>query len=250
MKKNYLIALLVVGTMAFGCKKDEDKAPAKNDTPEVAKTVEPTPEGVPEEAVAAEPMMPAFAAVITHKVADFDKWKAGFDGHMEQRKGAGILGHHVSRDMEDANLVTVYMPMNETEKFTAMLGSDDMKKAMTEAGVQGEPTITMIKPVENKVVMDRDIAGMVMIFEVENFETFMGVFHAHGEAMTKAGILGTAVNRGVENENQIIVLLQADTSEAIMAFMGLPEIQESMGKASIKGETQTMMLNSTAGAMY
>lgn len=243
--------------MVFGCKKkDEEAAPAETPA-EAPKTVEPTAvEPTAVEPAADEPAMPEageeapFAAVIVHKVKDFDKWKAGFDAHQEHRKGAGLMGHHLSRGVEDPNTVMAYFPMATTEKFTEMLKSDDMKKAMAEAGVEGEPEVHMMKPVETKPVIDRDVPGVVLMAEVEDFAAWKTVFDGNAEARTKAGIIGFAVNQIVDKPNMVTVLLQAEKAEELTAFLGTDELKAVMAKGGIKGEPKVMMVNSTAAEMY
>lgn len=246
-----LLTMLICGTMIVGCKKkEEEKAPAEAPA-EATKLADPAAEAPVAPEVAPEAMAaPPFAAVIQHKVADFDKWKVGFDAHMQARKGAGILGHHLSRGVEDPNMVMVYLPMAATEKFTEMLASDDMKKAMKEAGVQGEPKVTMMKPVDGKPITDRDIPGAVIIHEVDNFDTWKAAFDEHAETRTKAGIIGHAVNRAADNENQVVVLIQAEKAEELTAFLGSEDLKAVMAKAGVKGEPEIMMISSFAGAMY
>lgn len=248
MKSKLLFTTLLCTTMVFGCKKEEEAKPTP--APEVTKTVEAekTPEVVPE--VAARPELPPFAAVIIHKVADFDKWKTGFDAHADARKGAGILGHHLSRGTDDANMVYVYLPMAATEKFTEMLASEDMKKAMKESGVEGEPTVIMIKPVDGAAVTDREIPGAVIMHKVADFAAWKTAFDAHAGDRAKAGIIGHAVNHVVDDENQVMVLIQAETADELSAFLGSEELKAAMVSAGVEGEPTITMLNSIPGAMY
>jgi hypothetical protein len=205
----------------------------------------------PEEPTMAESgELPPFAAVIIHKVKDFDKWKVGFDAHMEHRKGAGVLGHQINRGVEDSNMVAAYFPMAATEKFTAMVESDDMKKAMMEAGVEGKPEIHMMKPMENKVILDREMVGLVVMAEVADYAAWKTVFDEHADAHKKAGIIGTAVNQDAKNPNMITVLLQAETAEELTAFWGSAELKEGLKKSGVKGDPKTMMVKSSAVVMY
>ncbi len=188
--------------------------------------------------------------VCSAKVKDFDKWKVGFDAHMDKRKGAGVLGHHISRGVEDANMVTVYLPMATTEKFAEMAKSEDMTKAMMEAGVEGKPEVHMIKPMDNKAILDRDIPGLIIMAEVEDYAAWKTVFDEHAEIHKKANIIGYAVNQDAEDANKIVVLLQAEKTEELAAFLGSKELKDGMKKAGVKGKPKTVMVNSMAATMY
>ncbi len=248
-----LLAVLVCGTMFFGCKKDEAKAPAEPAAAvEATKTAEATAEAVAKDDTAmpeAGEQAP-FAVMVQHKVKDFDKWLVKFDEHLTHRKGAGVLGHHISRNADDENMVSVYFPMATTEKFMEMLKSEDMKKAMTEAGVEGEPVVHVMKPVEGKPVLDRDIPGAVIVHEVEDFAKWKTAFDSHAEARTKAGIIGYAVNQIADKETTIVVLLQAEKAEELTAFMASEDLKTAMAEAGVKGKPAVTMINSSAGAMY
>jgi hypothetical protein len=246
-----LLTMLVCGTMVFGCKKDEKKAPAETPA-EAPKTAEPAADPAPVEptpAPAAEGITP-FAAVVSHKVADFDKWKVGFDAHAEARKGAGIMGHHVNQAADDPNMVSIYFPMMTTEKFTEMLASEDLKKVMKEAGVESEPTVHMMKPVDGEPVLDRELFGAIVMHEVEDYAAWRTKFDAHADARAKAGVVGWAVNQAADNENMIIVLLQAEKAEELTAFMGTEDLKKAMAEAGVKGEPKVQMIKSHAGVMY
>jgi len=250
-----LLAILVCGTMVFACsKKEEDKAPKTEPTTapvEAPKTVEPAEPVAPEEPASTNNTETApFAAVIVHKVKDFAKWKVGFDAHAEHRKTAGVMGHHLSQGADDPNMVAVYMPMATTEKFDEMVKSEDMKKAMMEAGVEGKPEIHMMKPVENNVVLDRDTAGLVVMAEVEDYAAWKVVFDEGSEMAKKAGLIGHAINQDIKDPNKLTVLMQAESTEVLTAFWASDEVKAAIKKSGVKGEPKTMMLKSTAAEMY
>jgi heme-degrading monooxygenase HmoA len=250
------LAVLVRGAMAFGCSKDEKKEATP--TPEATKTADPAPadpapapEPAPEPAAAPMAgMMPAHAAVITQKVKDFDKWKEVFDAHMEARKGASVLGHHISRGIDDANSISVYLPMSSTEKFEEWSKSDGLKAAMEKAGVEGKPMIHMMKPISGKPVLDREVAAMVVIHKVADFDKWKAVYDGFDEARQKAGIIGEAVNRDMKDENNVIVLHQAENIDALKAFVESEDLKKAMKEAGVEGKPTIIMVNQTPAQMY
>ncbi len=95
----------------------------------------------------AEPQAHAF---IIHKVKDYDPWKKAFDDHDAKRVEAGIIGHDLGRAVGDENTIGIHFSLGDQEKAKAFIESEDLKKVMADAGVEGKPTILMANPVETK----------------------------------------------------------------------------------------------------
>ena len=78
---------------------------------------------------------------VRHTVADFDKWHSAFEEDEPNRDSHGLklLGLH--RGLEDSNDVTAVFDLDSVDRAKEFLGSEDLKKAMMEAGVQGMPEI-------------------------------------------------------------------------------------------------------------
>lgn len=84
--------------------------------------------------------LPAF--VVTHHVADFDAWLAGYDAADEVRRSNGIIGHAANRSIDDPSLAIVYHQAESFDTLKAFLESEDLKAAMQKAGVVSEPQAT------------------------------------------------------------------------------------------------------------
>lgn len=78
---------------------------------------------------------------VSHKVKDFDAWKKAFDSHKQTRIDAGLMDRSVAYSLTDNHIVTVVFSVTDLEKAKAFMNSEDLKKKMAEAGVEGPPTI-------------------------------------------------------------------------------------------------------------
>lgn len=78
---------------------------------------------------------------VRHQVADFAKWKSGYDGLVSMRTDRGVKSDGVYQSVDDANDVTVYHEFDTIDAAKAFAGHEDLKKAMDELGVQGAPQI-------------------------------------------------------------------------------------------------------------
>jgi hypothetical protein len=85
-------------------------------------------------------MLPAF--LISHTVADFDQWLAGYDAADDLRSANGIVGHAANRSLENPSLAIVYHQAESFDTLHAFLENPDLKEAMNNAGVTSEPEVS------------------------------------------------------------------------------------------------------------
>ncbi len=78
---------------------------------------------------------------VRHDVADFDHWKRAYDNFDAERKTLGVTGDGVYQADGNPNDVTVYHHFDSMDSAKAFAGSQRLKEVMSEAGVQGQPTI-------------------------------------------------------------------------------------------------------------
>jgi heme-degrading monooxygenase HmoA len=87
-----------------------------------------------------------FVLAINHSVADYDKWKAGYDSMPPTSRGAKFA--RVNRSVDDANLITVVSGFDSLETLQAFVGDPALRQKMKEAGVTSEPRIEIYEEVE------------------------------------------------------------------------------------------------------
>jgi quinol monooxygenase YgiN len=74
-------------------------------------------------------------AVIEHRVADFDAWKAVYDGVRPMQQAGGVRSHRVMQDPADPNLVYVTHVFDTRETADAFFANPELKAGMEQAGV-------------------------------------------------------------------------------------------------------------------
>lgn len=80
-------------------------------------------------------------ALLRHKVSDFTAWKTVFDSIADVRAKAGEKSAQVIQVDGDPNDVMIVFSYDSLDAAKAFLGSNDVKQAMSNAGVQGAPDI-------------------------------------------------------------------------------------------------------------
>jgi len=77
--------------------------------------------------------------LVRHEVRDFDNWKAVFDSAVAMRQAGGEIAAQVFRDIDNPNIVTIINTWDSLENAQAFLGNPDLRNAMEQGGVIGEP---------------------------------------------------------------------------------------------------------------
>jgi len=90
----------------------------------------------------------AIAANVTmfvhHEVADYAKWRQGYDAFKAERKAMGVVRASVFQSIDNPNDVTVTHDFKTVEQAKAFASSDKLKSVMQSAGVKGTPQIWFV----------------------------------------------------------------------------------------------------------
>jgi len=80
--------------------------------------------------------------VVTHKVKDFDAWLKVFDNEgTANRASQGLYDVVLARGVDDPNIVQLVFDIKDLAKARASILSEEKKKLMMSAGVEGKPKI-------------------------------------------------------------------------------------------------------------
>lgn len=88
---------------------------------------------------------PGAFLVVIHKVADFAKWKVGFDTTAQFKRGFGWKGSSIFSIDGDRNNVLVMEEFGSLERAKAFAASPELREAMGKAGVIGPPDIRFLQ---------------------------------------------------------------------------------------------------------
>ena len=89
-----------------------------------------------------------YSLLVAHEVADWDAWKAVFDGHAEARAAAGLTSRGVARGAENPNMVYINFAISDLDAARAFAASEDVKTTMEAAGVVGTPELYFTETVQ------------------------------------------------------------------------------------------------------
>src|SRR5664279_2716139 len=96
---------LCMSLFLFSCGSGGDKKADDSSTDTTAKTATDTTTEKPAEPTLAP--KPSNVLVIQHKVANFAKWKTGYESHDSVRRSYGLTNYVLGRGLKDSNMVLV-----------------------------------------------------------------------------------------------------------------------------------------------
>jgi hypothetical protein len=83
---------------------------------------------------------------ITHHVKDFGTWMKAFDAEGDSvRRANGLITRGIARNLYDSNTVSILFEVSDMAKAKARASSPELKKIMTDAGVDSPPTTRWYK---------------------------------------------------------------------------------------------------------
>jgi hypothetical protein len=86
---------------------------------------------------------------VSHHVKDFGVWLKAYDAEGDSaRRANGLIERGIARNLYDSNTVSILFEVSDMAKAKARMASPDLKKVMTDAGVDSPPTFrwyTLIK---------------------------------------------------------------------------------------------------------
>lgn len=87
--------------------------------------------------------------MVTHRVKDFDAWLKVYDEEgIVKRMEGGLIDRGMARNVDDPNMVTLVFAISDIDKAKALIKSEEQKKVMMDAGVEGVPEMFFYKLVE------------------------------------------------------------------------------------------------------
>jgi hypothetical protein len=83
---------------------------------------------------------------VRHTVSNYQSWRKLYDGFAPVQKAKGVTAQAVYQAADNPNDVTVTHDFATIEAAQAFTKSEELRKAMQEAGVVGTPTIWRVGP--------------------------------------------------------------------------------------------------------
>jgi len=162
---------------------------------------------------------PQNVEVITHKVADFAKWLAAYEGHDSARLANGLHNYVIGRGIEDSNLVTVVLRVDDTTKAMAFAKDPGLKAAMRKGGVLGVPTMTLVTEMWQDTAKIEQTLRARTTYMVKDWDAWEKGFEGGRQERMDNGIMDRAFGHALDDNKKVyLVTVLTDTAKAFAYY--------------------------------
>jgi hypothetical protein len=220
MSAGLLLSACLVLFLFNSCNSGGDKKPASDSAPPV---------------VAAAPAIPKDVMIVKHKVANYAKWKMGYDSGDSIRMANGLHNYVIGRGLEDSNTVMVAMFIDDIEKAKAFAASPMLKDAMKQHGVMGTPEIDYLRRVSSDTTTLPSMDRVMVKHKVKDFDAWKKVYDDDRKNRMDAGLTDRSVSTSVDDKNRVSLVFAFSDMAKVKAFMSSKELAEKMKAGGVEG---------------
>ena len=162
---------------------------------------------------------PQNVEVVVHKVADFAKWLAAYEGHDSARLAMGLHNYVIGRGLEDSNMVTVVLRADDTAKAKAFAKDPGLKTAMKKGGVLGAPTITLLTETWQDTAKIESALRSRTTYMVKDWDAWLKGFEEGKQERMDNGIIDRVVGHDLDDNKKVyVVTVLSDTAKAFAYY--------------------------------
>ncbi|WP_153800919.1 hypothetical protein [Foetidibacter luteolus] len=203
----FCVVLVIVFTSCGGSneKTATTDTTAKTTAPEAPKnTISTTPENL---------------MVVTHKVANFAKWKASYEEHDSMRLANGIHSYVIGRGFQDTNMIMVAVKVDDVAKAKAFAKDASLRKAMQKGGVTGTPSIAFIVTTwQDTASISTDLRSRTS-FTVKDWDAWLKAFEEGRQERIDNGITDRVISHDADDNKKVsLVTAVTDTAKAFAYY--------------------------------
>jgi hypothetical protein len=162
---------------------------------------------------------PQNMVVVYHKVADYTKWLASYEGHDSARLAAGLHNYVIGRGLEDSNMVMVALRADDTAKAKAFAKDPGLKAAMKKGGILGVPTISFVTETwQDTGKTDITLRGRTSL-TVKDWDIFEKGFQDGKQERMDNGPIDRVVGHDLDDNKKVtLVAAIADSAKAFAYY--------------------------------
>jgi hypothetical protein len=178
---------------------------------------------------------PQNVMVVNHKVADFAKWLVAYESHDSARLAAGIHNYVIGRDLQDSNMVTVVLRVDDTAKAKALASSPGLKASMKKGGVVGAAMISMLTETWQDTGKIEATLRSRATYMIKDWDAWLKGFEDGKQERADNGILDRVVGHDLNDTKKVyVVTALADTAKAF-AYYKSDALKKRMAAGGVIG---------------
>ncbi len=172
---------------------------------------------------------------IRHKVADYAKWKASYDGHESVREASGLHNFIIVRGVEDSNMVMVVLRMDDVAKAKQFAASPDLKTRMMKAGATGPTYIDYEKNIISIAADAQEPIRLMVKHKVKDLDAWKKAFDDDKQARMDAGLTDRVLAYTVGDDHSVTVIFSVADMAKAKAFINSQDLRDKMKAGGVQG---------------
>jgi hypothetical protein len=183
----------------------------------------------------ATPVKPANLMVMTHKVANYAKWQAGYEAGDSMRLAYGLHNYVLARGIKDTNMVMVVVKIDDAAKAKEFSTFPGLKAAMQKAGVTSTPTISYLD-VQMQDTTPNTISARVMVtHKVKDWDAWKKVYDEDKPNRINAGLTDRVLAYSIGDNHQVSIVFMVSDMKKAEDFSKSPELKARMEAGGVEG---------------
>lgn len=230
MKQLKFLSSAAIGMlMLFSCNSGSDEKTTATDST-VTTPVDTTAQTKPE-----APAAPSMVMLVRHKVGNFAKWMAAYEGHDSARLAYGLHNFVVCRGIQDSNMVMVALHMDDSAKAHQFATMPGLKEAMQKGGVVGPPKFMYMETLWHNDATDTSATRVIVMQKVKDYDAWKKVFDSDKQARTDAGMTDRSVGRASGDPHVASVVLAISDLKKAEDFTKSKALKDKMMEGGVEG---------------
>lgn len=180
--------------------------------------------------------------VISHRVKDFETWKAAYELAQPIREKHKIYTQRIFRGYDDENIAMVFTEVHDVNLAKEYVTSPNLKKSMETAGVEGEMNLKWLKEYFETNEESKRECIVFMSFRVTDYEKWSQAFIEDYENDPDKGFDIMHVFRSIENPDEVSMFFAADNPEFVKKMESNNSFRMKMIASGVISYPQTYML--------
>jgi hypothetical protein len=179
--------------------------------------------------------------VVTHKVANFAKWKASYDAHDSMRLASGVHSYVIARGVDDTNMVMVATKVDDLTKAKAFAKNPSLKQTMQKGGVIGVPDIQFTTMVFQDTATLNSMIRARTTFTVKDFEAWKKVFESHKQTRIDNGLTDRAYGHDADDDHKVTLVVAVNDTAKAKAFWKSDLLKQQRAESGVTSEPKRFL---------
>jgi hypothetical protein len=179
---------------------------------------------------------PQNMVVVYHKVADYAKWLASYEGHDSARLAAGLHNYVLGRGLEDSNMVMVVLKADDTAKAKAFAKDPGLKAAMKKGGILGAPMISFVTETWQDTGKTEITLRSRSSIIVKDWDAFLKGFQDGKQERIDNGIVDRVVGHDLDDNKKVTVVVAISDSTKAFAYYKSDALKNRMAAGGVIGK--------------